>query len=78
MIICTEIISLKSFSQDSLVPVLVLLDLSDASDMMDYSILLQRLEHVIGIKVTALKWLKSYLCDRFQFVLINKESSSHT
>jgi len=44
----------------------------------DYSILLQRLEHAIGIKGTALGWFKSYLSDRFQFLLINEESSSHT
>ena len=40
--------------------------------------MLQRLEHVIGIKGTALGWFKSYLSDRFQFVLVNEESSSHT
>ena len=58
--------------------VLVLLDLSAAFDTIDHNIPLQRLEHVIGIKGTALGWFKSYLSDRFQFVLVNKESSSHT
>ena len=57
---------------------LVLLDLSAALDAVDHSILLQRLEHVIGIKGTALGWFKSFLSDRFQFVLVNEESSSHT
>ena len=54
------------------------MDLSAAFDTIDHNILLQRLEHVIGIKGTALGWFKSYLSDRFQFVLVNGESSSHT
>ena len=44
-----------------LVSVLVLLDLSAAFDMTDNNILLQRLQHVIGIKLTALGWFKSDL-----------------
>ena len=36
------------------------------------------LKHVIGSKGTALGWFKSYLSDRFKFVLVNEESSSHT
>ena len=44
----------------------------------DHSILFQRLKRVIGIKVTAVGWFKSYLSNRFQFVLVNTESSSHT
>lgn len=65
-------------SDSGLVSVLVLLDLSAAFDTIDHNVLLQRLEHVIGIKGTALGWFKSYLSDRFQFVLVNEESSSHT
>ena len=56
---------------------LVLLDFIAEFDTVDHSILLQRLQHVIGIKGTALGWFKSYLSDRFQFVLVNEESSSH-
>ena len=47
-------------------------------DTIDHSILLQSLEHVIGIKGAALVWLKSLLSDRSQFVPVNQESSSHT
>ena len=65
-------------SDSRLVSVLVLLDLSAAFDTIDYSILLQRVEHVIGIKGTALDWFKSFLSGRFQFVLVGEESSSHT
>ena len=57
---------------------LVLLDVSAAFDTINHNIILQRLQHVIGIKITALGWFKSYLSVRFQFVLVNEESSSHT
>ena len=36
------------------------------------------LQHVIATKGTALGWFKSYLSNRFQFDLINDESSSPT
>jgi len=45
-------------SDSRLVSVLVLLDLSAAFDTINKSILLLRLQHVIGIKGTALDWFK--------------------
>ena len=65
-------------SDQGFVSVLVLLDLSAAFDTIDHQILLQRLEQLISIKGTALNWFKSYFSDRFQFVLINDESSVRT
>uniref|UniRef100_A0A8P4JV61 Reverse transcriptase domain-containing protein n=1 Tax=Dicentrarchus labrax TaxID=13489 RepID=A0A8P4JV61_DICLA len=69
---------LLTASDNGLVSGLVLLDLSAAFDTIDHNILLQRLEHQIGIKGTALSWFKSYLSDRSQFVHVNDESSINT
>ncbi|TWW58968.1 hypothetical protein D4764_06G0004980 [Takifugu flavidus] len=65
-------------SDHGLVSMLVLLDLSAAFDTVDHSILLQRLEHVIGIKGTALDWFRSYLSDRYQFAHVHGVPSSYT
>ena len=43
-----------------------------------HNILLQRLEHQLGIKGIALSWFRSYLSDRSQFVHVNDESSINT
>ena len=50
--------------------VLVLLDLSAAFDVIDHSILLQRLEHSFGISGSAVSWIKSYLSDRVMRVAV--------
>ena len=65
-------------SDNGLVSVLVLLDLNAAFDTIDHNILLQRLEHQICIKGTALSWFRSYLSDRSQFVHVKDESSINT
>jgi hypothetical protein len=56
---------------------LVLLDLSAAFDTIDHNILFHRLEHCVGVKGTALQWLKSYLSDRQQTIRIGSSFSSH-
>ena len=56
---------------DGKVSVLTLLDLSAAFDTIDHNILLHRLEHAFGIMGTALSWIRSYLSDRDQTVVVN-------
>ncbi|WP_419612639.1 reverse transcriptase domain-containing protein, partial [Thiolapillus sp.] len=56
---------------DGKVSVLTLLDLSAAFDTIDHNILLHRLEHAFGITGTALSWIRSYLSDRDQTVVVN-------
>lgn len=48
-------------SDKGLASVLVWLDLSAAFDPTDHDIPLQRPEHFMGIKGTALSWFRSYL-----------------
>ena len=43
--------------------------------IIDYHILLWRLEHLSGIKITPLGWFKSYVSDKYKFVQIKNESS---
>ena len=62
---------LLTAADKGLVSILVLLDLSAAFDTIDHTILLQRLEHLVGIKGIALSWFKSYFSDRSQFVNVN-------
>ena len=50
---------------------LFLLNLSAAFDIIDHTTLLERLEAVAGIRGAALAWLRSYLHDRTQNVIIN-------
>ena len=55
--------------------VLVLLDLSAAFDTIDHTVLLQTLQHHMGLTGTALAWFNSYLSDRHQSVKIGRTLS---
>ena len=48
-----------------------LLDMSAAFDIVDHKLLLERLEKRYGVKGNALKWFRTYLQDRKQFVMIH-------
>jgi ribosomal protein S18 len=56
------------------ISLLLLIDFSKAFDMVDHTILLEKLAHY-GIRGVAHDWLKSYLADRQQFVTINGSNS---
>ena len=55
---------------------LVLLDLSVAFNTIDHTILLEHLEAVADIQGAALAWLRSYLHDKTQSVIINGVQST--
>ena len=63
-------------SDEKLVSLVTLLDLSAAFDTLDHSVLLQRLETTFGIHNVALAWFKSYLTERYQSVIIDGKLSS--
>ena len=64
---------LLTASDEGLICLLVLLDLSAAFDTNDHHILLQRIEHQITIKGSALRWFKSYRSDRCNFLPVNDD-----
>ena len=66
--------SIKSSLDNNRVGCGIFIDLQKAFDIVNYDILLKKLEHY-GIRGTALSWFKSYLSDRKQFVSVNGISS---
>jgi hypothetical protein len=66
---------LLSKMDQSLLSFTAFLDLSAAFDTLDHSILIQRLHTTFGIRGTVLKWLKSYVENRTQCVVIDGKLS---
>jgi len=54
---------------------LIGLDLSAAFETVDHSLLIERLQSQFGVTDIALDWLRSYLCDRSQYVKIGQHLS---
>ena len=69
---------LLTASNKRLISKLDIMDLSSAVDTTEHHILLQRLEHLIGIKGITLSWFTFCLSDQIKFVQINDKSSMYS
>ena len=65
-------------ADDKKVTALVGLDISAASDTLEYETLINRLESQFGVDGAASSWLRSYLSGRKQFVRLGDYSSTMT
>ena len=73
---CAHVSDLLHSKLDKNLPTIgVFLDLAKAFDVVNYHILLNKLE-LLGIRGVTLKLFKNYLYNRKQFVRINKDRSS--
>ena len=66
---------LTSYRDDKKFAIGVFIDLKKAFDTINHDILLQKLERY-GIRGIGLKWIKSYLEQRYQFVQIGEKRST--
>ena len=58
--------------------VLLALDISATFDAIDHSILFRRAEDYVGLRGTALGWLRSFIVNRSQYVAVGNERSATT
>ena len=68
--------TLLTKSDEKLISLISLLDLSAAFDTLDHSILLRRLDYSFGIRGNVLNWFTSYVSQRFQSVIVNGSVSN--
>ena len=67
---------LLNATDEGMVTILSLLDLSAAFDTLDHAIMVERLSTSFGLSGTVLDWFKSYLSERTCFVVIDSVRSS--
>ena len=77
--ICTALLEMydawTEAHENGKISAIIMLDLSSAFDVVDFSILIQKME-LYGFDEQSIKWLSSYLTDRSQRVLIDGHLSS--